>query len=114
MRSRSRWSEPGGERLGKARAAFPLCHPGDISVGPDQHGRRGSHGAKDRELPQALKCGLDQLNPIGPGRDVDGAGLAELEQYRPGDFALGLSYDAEARLTAGTRVMKAGDEPDLG
>ena len=30
------------------------------------------------------------------------------------DFALGLSYDAEARLTAGTRVMKAVDEPNLG
>ena len=30
------------------------------------------------------------------------------------DFALGLSHDAEAKLAAGTRLMKAGDEPNLG
>jgi predicted ATPase/class 3 adenylate cyclase len=30
------------------------------------------------------------------------------------DFALRLSHDAEAKLTAGTRLMKAGDEPNLG
>ena len=30
------------------------------------------------------------------------------------DFALGLSHDAEAKLTAGARPMKAGEEPNLG
>ena len=39
LRTPGRRSEPGGERVGEPRLG-EVSHPGDISVGPDQHGGR--------------------------------------------------------------------------
>ncbi len=61
-----------------------LSHPGDISVGPDQHGGGSGDRAKYRKLPRTDVFGVDQLDPIRPWRDVEAAGLAEVEQHRPG------------------------------
>ncbi len=55
-----------------------------MSVGPDQHGAGSGDGAEHRELPSAGVFGADQLDPIGPGGKVDGAGLAEVDERRPG------------------------------
>ena len=69
-------------------SASPRCgavsHPGDISVGPNQHGGGSSDRAEHRKLPQTSVFGVDQLNPIRPRSDVEAAGLTEVEQHRPG------------------------------
>jgi hypothetical protein len=61
-----------------------VSHPGDISVGPNQHGSGSSDCAKHRKLPHAVVLGVDQLNSIRPWRDVEGAGLTEVEQHWAG------------------------------
>ena len=78
-----RRSEPGGERVGEPRLAL-LSDPGDVSVGPDQHGRGSGDRPEHRKLPRAGVLGVDQLHAIRPRRDVEAAGLAEVEQHRPG------------------------------
>src|SRR5712692_2763026 len=55
-----------------------------MSVGPDQHCSGGSHRAKYRKLPNTSIFGVDQLNSIRPGLEVEAAGLTEVEQDRPG------------------------------
>ena len=37
-----------------------------------------------RKLPRTSVLGVDQLNPIRPWSDIEAAGLAEVEQHRPG------------------------------
>jgi hypothetical protein len=61
-----------------------VSHPGDMSVGSDQHGRGSSDLAKDRELPCAGIVGVDKPDPICPWRDVEAAGFAEVEEDGPG------------------------------
>ena len=56
--------------------------PRDVSVGPNQHGSGSSDRAEHRELPRTSVSSVDPLNPIRPWSDVEGAGLAEIEQYR--------------------------------
>jgi hypothetical protein len=50
-----------------------------MSVGPNQHGSGGSHRAKYRKLPNTGISSIDQLNSIRPWRDVEAAGLTEVE-----------------------------------
>ena len=79
---RSRWPEPRSERMNELMAEG-TTHPGDIPVGPNQRGARRFHGAKHGKVPCAKVFRVDQPNPISPRRDVDVAGLAEVEQQRP-------------------------------
>src|ERR1700749_3419379 len=80
---RSRRSEPGGHRVWEPLAGY-VAHPGDISVGPDQHSSGSSDLAEYRKIPGATIFGVDQLNPVRPRSDVEAAGLTEIEEYRPG------------------------------
>ena len=61
----SSWcSEPGGEGVTQSRIrAVP--HPGDISVGPDQHGGGSGDRAEHRKLPHA---GVRRRRSSGPGQ----------------------------------------------
>jgi hypothetical protein len=72
------WSEPDGERVREPRVGV-VSHPGDMSVGPDEHGGGSRDRADNRKLPNADVFGADQLNPIRPRSDVETAGLAEVE-----------------------------------
>jgi hypothetical protein len=56
-----------------------VSHPGDISVGPNQHGSGSSDPAEYRKLPLTNVFGVDQPDPIRPWSDVEAAGLAEVE-----------------------------------
>src|SRR5215469_10059053 len=76
-------SGPGSERV-REPLVGTLSYPGDVPVGPDQHGSGGGDRAKDRKLPRAGVFGVDQLGPLRPGGDVEGAGPAEVEYHRPG------------------------------
>ncbi len=58
--------------------------PRDVPVGANQHGSGSSDRAEHRELPHTCVSSVDPLNPIGPWSNVEGAGLAEIEQYRSG------------------------------
>src|SRR3954467_15153256 len=78
-----RRSEPGGQRVRKVQAVA-VSHPGDMSVGPDQHGTRSGDRAKCRKFPHAVVSGVDQLDPIRPRSDVEAAWLTEVEQHRLG------------------------------
>ena len=47
--------------------------------------RRGrGDRAEDRKIPLANLFSIDQLDPIGPRRNFEAAGLTEVEQHRPG------------------------------
>src|SRR6202050_208049 len=59
-------------------------YPGDISVGPDQHGCRSGDLAKYRKLPRADILSIDQLDPVSPRRDLNAPPLTEVEQHRLG------------------------------
>ena len=78
-----RRSEPGGQRVGEPQLGS-VAHPGHISVGPNQHGGGSSDRPECRKLPRTHVFGVDRLNPIRPGSDVEAAGLTEVEQHRPG------------------------------
>src|ERR1700736_2310038 len=80
---RSRRSEPGGQRFRESEVGS-VSGPGNVSVGPDQHGSGSGDRAKHRKLPQAAIFSIDQLDPVSPWRDVKAAGLTELEQHRLG------------------------------
>jgi hypothetical protein len=67
---RGRWSAPAGERVRQARVGW-LSDPGDVSVGPDQHGGGSGDRAKYRKLPQAVIVSIDQLDPVSPWSDVE-------------------------------------------
>ena len=83
MLGRSRRPEPGGERVSEPEVRS-VPHPGNISVGPDQHGGGSGDRAKYRKIPFANIFRVDHLNPIGPWSDVEAAGLTEVEQHWPG------------------------------
>jgi hypothetical protein len=55
-----------------------------MSVGPDKHRGGSRDRAHNRKLPAADVFGVDQLNPIDPRSDIQAAGLAEVEERRPG------------------------------
>jgi len=59
-----------------------VAHPGDVSVGPDQHGAGSRNFPKCGELPRTCVGGVNYLNPIRPSNDVELAGLTELEEHR--------------------------------
>lgn len=61
-----------------------ISHPRDISIGPNQYDRWRADRTKRGKLPHAIVCGVDQLDSIGPRRDVQAAWLTEVEQQRPG------------------------------
>jgi len=61
-----------------------VSYPGNVSVGPNQHGSGGRHQAEYRKLPRTGGFNIYQLNPIGPRSDVADAGLAEVEEHGPG------------------------------
>src|SRR5207249_8218805 len=61
-----------------------VSRPGDMPVGSDQHGRRRSDLAKDRELPPAVVPRVDQPDSIRPRTDVETAGFTEVEEDGPG------------------------------
>src|SRR5258708_29858675 len=67
-----------------------------MSIGPNQHGTWGRDGAKYGKLPDTTIFGVDQLDPIGPWRDVEATGFTEVEQHRPGSVQEG----EDAQLTA--------------
>src|SRR5437763_9133483 len=69
-----RWSEPGGERLTEADIGS-LSYPGDIAVGPDQHGNGSRNRAGHRKLPHPIVFDIDQLDPIRPRRDIEAPGF---------------------------------------
>src|SRR5262245_50176280 len=79
----SRWSEPRGQRVREAGTGS-ISHPGDVSVGPDQYGGGSSDSPDGRKLPWSGVSSVDRLNPIRPWRDVEVAGLTEIEEHRPG------------------------------
>jgi hypothetical protein len=84
----SRRSEPGRQRVSEPRLARD-SHPGDISVGSNQHGGGSRDRSDRRKLPGARVFGIDPLNPICPGSDVETAGLTEVEEHRPGAMEQG-------------------------
>ena len=92
-----------------------VSYPGHISVGPDQHGRRGGDRPERRKLPRTVVGGVEQLNSIRPGSDVEAAGLTEVEEDRPGLFfppgpggahAVRNDSDATARVLMFSDVSK--------
>src|SRR5207244_12825711 len=80
---RSRRSEPGGQRFRESELGS-VSDPGNVSVGPDQHGSGSCDRAEYRELPLPLVARVDQLDPVRPWSDVEAAGLTEVEQHRRG------------------------------
>src|SRR5438309_11111898 len=72
-----------------------------MSVGPNQHGSRGTDRAKHRKLPQTSIFSVDQLYSIRPWRDVEAAGLSEVDQHRPGIVQEG---EYPQRATCGDQV----------
>src|SRR5436190_10915007 len=76
---RGRRSEPGGQRVGEPRVG-EVSYPGDVSVGPDQHGRRSGDLSQHGELPHPDILSVDQLHSSRPRRDVEPAGLTEVQQ----------------------------------
>ena len=68
--------------------------PGDMAVGPDQYRRRRSDCPDDRQHPFACIGRLDESHSIRPRRDVNPAGLTQVQQHRarvvqPGEDARG-------------------------
>src|ERR1700709_2741940 len=61
----SRRPEPGGQRFGESGVGS-VSDPGDVSVGPDQHGGGSGDHAEHRQLPLPVVARVDQLDPVGP------------------------------------------------
>src|SRR5262249_58765515 len=57
---------------------------GDISVRSNEHDGGRRNRADHQNLPRADVPGVDRLNAIHPWSDVEGGGLTEVEQDRPG------------------------------
>src|SRR5262249_11113819 len=81
-----------------------VSHPGNISVGPNQHGSGSSDRTKYRKLPHTNIFSVDQLNAIRPWSDVEASGLTEVEQHWPG-----IMQEGEHPQRAG-----GGDEVEIG
>src|SRR5689334_24912772 len=75
---RCRWSEPSGERIREAHMGS-FSYPGDISVGPNQHGTGSRNRANDRKLPRTSVFDVDRVDPIHPWSDVEVPGPTEVE-----------------------------------
>src|ERR1700682_6324671 len=76
-------SKPGRQRVAQSGISA-LANPGDVSVRPDQHGRRRSHLADHRKLPDTGVRGVNELNAVGPRCDIEPTRLAEVEHHRLG------------------------------
>jgi hypothetical protein len=50
-----------------------------MSVGANEYGGGSRDHAEYRELPLARVVGVNQPHPVSPWRDVDAAGLTEVE-----------------------------------
>jgi hypothetical protein len=66
-----------------------ISYPGHVSIRPDQDGNGRSYRADYGKLPRIKIFGIkifdvDELDPISPLRDIDVAGLTEIEQHGPG------------------------------
>jgi hypothetical protein len=111
---RRRRSEPGGQRVAKPEARA-VSHPGDMSVGANQHGSGSSDRAEDRKLPHTVVFGVDELNPIAPWRDVEAAGSSRLRstgrascsrvKTRTGPLAVTRSRSGMRRPSSGCRRL---------
>src|ERR1700693_1673490 len=67
------WTEPRSQGVTQSRfGAVP--HPGDMSVGPDQHGSGSGDRAKYRKFPQPDIFSIDHLDPVRPRCDAEAAG----------------------------------------
>src|SRR5207237_672682 len=84
-----------------------LADPGHVAVGADQHGLRWLDGAEYWKLPYTCIPGVDQLNPIQPWRDVEGARLVQVEEH--GTRIVEQAEHAQ-RAVAGDEV-EVGDAP---
>src|SRR3954454_4424082 len=78
-----RRTEPDPQRLSKTRLD-DVADPGDVSVGPNEHGAGGRDRADRRKLPRAVVARVERLHAIGPARDAAAARRTEVEQHRPG------------------------------
>jgi hypothetical protein len=56
-----------------------ISHPCDVSIGPDQDGSGSIDRADYGKLPHAKMFSIDELDPIRPLRDIQVAGLTEVE-----------------------------------
>src|SRR5713226_9496382 len=106
LMSRSGRSEPGRKCLRQLWVREVSC-PGDMSVGPDQHGSGSSDLANDRELPHAIVPGVDQPDSICPRRNVEPAGFTEVEEHGPGVVQQG----EDARWTVRGMQVEVGHAP---
>jgi hypothetical protein len=82
-------------------------HPRHIAVGPNQHGSGNSDHAKYRKLPPTHVFGVDHLDPIRPGRDVEATRVArptEVEQHRPGSVQQGEDPQRAVVVSGGGQV----------
>jgi hypothetical protein len=69
-----------------------FAHPGNVSVGPNQHGSGSRNQPQRRKLPRTIVGGVDQSNPICPRGDVEvAAALGRKEQVVNARPALGRS-----------------------
>src|SRR5262249_104172 len=85
---RTRWLAPqraptGSGRLPKRRIrraerGWGAC-AGEVCVGPNQHGVGSGDRAKHRKPPPTNTVSVDQPDPIRPWRDVEAAGLTQIE-----------------------------------
>lgn len=66
-------SKPGRQRIAQSGIGA-VSNPGDVSVRPDQHGRRSTHLADHRELPGTGVRRVDELDAVGPRCDVEPTG----------------------------------------
>ena len=89
LRRSTRQSEPSCQRVGEPPLGR-VSYPGHISVRPNQHRCGGDDLAEYRKLPRTGVLGIDQLNAISPGIDVEAAGLTEVEEHWPGIVQLGV------------------------
>src|SRR5438105_11920441 len=107
---RSRRSEPGGQRFRESELGS-VSDPGNVSVGPDQHGSGSGDRAKYRKLPRTDIFSIDQLDPVSPWSDVKAAGLTEVEQHRPGVVQQG---EDPQRAVGGHEVQIGHTAPEQG
>src|SRR5215217_1032606 len=73
-------AEPSLERLVQAHVRT-VPYPGDVAIGPDQHGPGPRDGAEHRQLPGAFIAGVDPAYPLRPRRNVDAVRIAKVEQH---------------------------------
>ena len=107
---RSGRSEPPGQRF-RESGVGSVSDPGNVSVGPDQHGSGSGDLAKYRKLARTGIFSVDELDPVRPWSDVEAAGLTEVEQHRPGVVQ---QLEDSPRLSAVTRSRSGMRRPSSG